>query len=107
MARSVRLYPAELHRVFPPVSTDEAARDEQQDGAVRRSETPSETAAKLVQLETENAGLREMIAALNRQLADTLSQREAWQKQAETAQRLLTDQRSRPSLLARLFQRVV
>src|ERR671933_213994 len=60
---SFRLDPAELHRVFPPVSAGEAARDEPQDGTVRRSETPSETAAKLVQLETENAGLREMIAA--------------------------------------------
>ena len=60
---------------------------------------------QLVRLETENTGLREMLEALRRQLDDALQQREAWQRQAETAQRLLTDQRPRPGLFARLLRR--
>jgi hypothetical protein len=66
-------------------------------------DTP-ETLAKMAALEAEIAGLKRMVEVFREQLDETRSDRDAWREQAQTTQRLLSDQRQRPRLLARLFR---
>ena len=59
--------------------------------AQRDSGATGETPA----LKAEIEGLRAQLALMRDQLDDVKSQRDCWQKQAETSQRLLADQRPR------------
>src|SRR5919199_2428400 len=106
---SYSIDPAELHRVFPPADTgSEGSGNGSSDGAVRQFATPAdtpETLARLAALEAEIAGLKSMVQVFREQLDETRSDRDAWREQAQIAQRLLTDQRPRPGLLARLLRR--
>jgi hypothetical protein len=88
---SYTIDPAELHRVFPPVSQNSDA-----NGDVRRSETPAETAetAKLAilnaQLEVEITGLKALVKVHQEQVDDLRGERDRLLGQVESAHRLLT-----------------
>jgi hypothetical protein len=92
---SYTIQPAELHRVFPPVSGNSG-----DDTGVRRSETPAETAetAKLAvlnaQLEAEIAGLKELVRVHREQVDDLRTERDRLLGQVESAHRLLTHQQT-------------
>lgn len=106
---SYSIDPAELHRVFPPAAIGpEGSGNGSAESSVGRSATPAdtpETLAKLAALEAEIAGLKSMVQVFRETLDATRADRDAWQRQAEATQRLLTDQRQRPGLLARLLRR--
>jgi hypothetical protein len=70
--------PAELSRVYPPT--------QQLAGQDATGSVAHETAIRMAVMEAELAGLKAMVAELQQS-------RDGWQRQAETAQRLLTDAR--------------
>jgi septal ring factor EnvC (AmiA/AmiB activator) len=85
-----KIDPAELHRVFPPVSAGQA-----QNGELRQSETPSETAVLQLEQERhererERIQLQARIDDLTRRLDDSEKERRTVQTQLTA---LLTDQR--------------
>ena len=108
---SYRIDPAELHRVFPPVSSVPVTIGGTENG-VRQSETPFERAVPPVthdsvvqaaRLEAELAGVRELlrvreeqIEALTRahrdQIEDLRTERDKLLSQVDAAHRLLTHQ---------------
>ncbi len=89
---SYTIDPAELHRVFPPVSEG----DGDGNGAVRRSETHAgtaetvETALLNAKLEAEIAGLKELLRVHKEQVDDLRTERDRLLGQVESAHRLLT-----------------
>jgi excisionase family DNA binding protein len=95
-----RIEAAELFRVYEPRTT----RTDAQAGAAGQDAPAGGTGATALQAEIE--GLRAQLALMrehagaerdqHRALVDDLrAQRDSWQKQAETSQRLLADQRPR------------
>jgi hypothetical protein len=102
---SYTIQPAELHRVFPPVS-----RNSDDNGDVRRSGTPIETAetGKLAvlnaQLEAEIAGLKELVRVHKEQVDDLRTERDRLLGQVESAHRLLTHQTSNTPETPKWFQ---
>ena len=87
--------PAELFRVYPVTAATGSG-----NGAMKRNATPApapdetpETAVSMARLETEVHGLKAQMELMREQLDDMKIQREKWQDQAQSAQRLLTDMR--------------
>jgi predicted DNA-binding protein (UPF0251 family) len=87
--------PAELFRVYPATPATGAG-----NGAMKRNATPAnspdetpETVASMARLEAEVHGLKAQMELMREQLDDMKIQREKWQDQAQSAQRLLTDMR--------------
>ena len=95
---SYEIDPAELSRVYPFKPAEEAS-----------SETVAATSLvvqdETLALEAEIAGLKNVAELLREQLDETRRDRDAWRHQAEASQRLLSDNRPRPGLVARLFRR--
>lgn len=85
--------PAELFRVYPRNGATVAA-----NGSMKRDATPAATAHETPALQAEIEGLRAQLALMREQLDDVKDQRDGWQKQAESAQRLLQDMRPRRGL---------
>jgi excisionase family DNA binding protein len=75
--------PAELHRVYGDKAAQRAAND------AKGQDAPGDATAAL---QAEIAGLRAQVDLMRTALDDAKEQRAAWQRQAESAQRLLTDQ---------------
>jgi excisionase family DNA binding protein len=75
--------PAELHRVYGDKAAQRAATD------AKGQDAPGDATAAL---QAEIAGLRAQLDLMRSALDDAKEQRAAWQRQAETAQLLLTDQ---------------
>lgn len=88
---------AELARVYPLVipATVTATPD-----SVHRA-TPAATPAT-VAVDGQVAALREMLARADQYANELRADRDAWRAQAEAAQRLITDQRPRPSWWRRM-----
>lgn len=100
---SYSIDPAELHRVHPfQVNGSEQT-------PVRQHGTPDETPRNPAGdvLQAELSGARALIAALEQQLADTRTDRDAWREQAQQSQRLLEHKEAkaepRRGFLSRLF----
>lgn len=74
--------PSELIRVYGDTVAQRASTEPKGQDA-----TPDGTAALQAQID----GLKAQLELMREQLDDAKGQREAWQKQAETAQRLLAD----------------
>lgn len=90
---SYSIDPAELFRVFPSNSSDNPP--------LERSATPIETPAQhhdTAALVAEIAGLKAVILKLEDQIADLKQQRDGWQDQAQSSQRLLVDMRPKGGL---------
>lgn len=85
--------PAELFRVYPRNTATVAV-----NGSMKRDTTPIATADETPTLKAEIEGLKAQLALMREQLDDVKDQRDGWQKQAETSQRLLADQRPRRGL---------
>jgi hypothetical protein len=84
--------PAELHRVYPPIACPKADTDaSQRDAATLASEVHARSFLAEQRLSDLKAALEEM-----------RGQRDAWQRQAEAGQRLLTDSRAWRSWWQRL-----
>ena len=90
--------PAELFRVFP--ATGETGVTGGGNSAVKQSATPAnataatpETAVSMARLEAEVQGLKAQMELMRETLDDLKGQRDKWQDQAQSAQRLLTDMR--------------
>lgn len=104
---SYRVDAAELARVYElrieTAETVAATGDvvHQATPARDQGETP-ETAARLAALDAEVRLLREMLARADRQADELRQDRDGWRGQAETATRLLTDQRPARSWWRRL-----
>lgn len=77
--------PAELHRVYPPVSSDGTRNEKSNDIA------PHETPYELIEL-------RVKVKVLEEQLTREREQCDHWQGQAERVSQLLTDQREKSQL---------
>ena len=104
--------PAELFRVYPPKSRSDAP-DRSTDYSVGQDAPASAPATPFdaTELRVRNAQLEARIAALEtilenerRRAEEIRVERDRWAEQAQTTQRLLSDQRQRPRLLARLFR---
>lgn len=83
--------PAELFRVYPRNAGTVAA-----NGSMKQDTTPDETpetAGETLALKAEIDGLKAQLALMREHSDDIKAQRDSWQKQAESAQRLLADQR--------------
>lgn len=83
--------PAELHRVYGDRSAQQTG-----NGAAGQDATPDATAAtadESAALRAEVEGLKAQLALMREHADDIKGQRDGWQRQAETAQRLLADQR--------------
>jgi hypothetical protein len=94
---TLKIDPAELHRLFPPVSQERL-----QNGALRQSETPAETAETAVlqaQLEQERGERQRERLQLETTIDDLRKRldREGEERRRLTA--ILTDQRS-PTIIA-------
>lgn len=101
---SYTIDPAELHRVFPPLST--VARNGSEGTTVERHATPTgtlELAIRNAALEAELKGLQELLSAYKDQVGDLRSERDRLITQVDVSQRLLTHS-SKRSLLD-LFRR--
>jgi hypothetical protein len=85
--------PAELLRVYPRNAATVTA-----NGSMKRDATPSATVDETPALKAEVEGLRAQLAMMRDHADDLKAQRDSWQKQAETSQRLLADQRPRRGL---------
>jgi hypothetical protein len=85
--------PAELFRVYPRNTSTVAV-----NGSMKRDATPSATADETPALRAEIEGLRAQLAMMRDHTDDLKAQRDSWQKQAESSQRLLADQRSKRGL---------
>ena len=89
--------PCELHRVYPAL-TDVTDSDSTAEQAVTGSETGGDTAfvedIRISLLEQRISDLKAMVD-VRTQRDDIRGQRDAWQRQAETSQRALTDQREK------------
>ncbi|TRV26175.1 MAG: DNA-binding protein [Microcystis wesenbergii Mw_MB_S_20031200_S109D] len=83
--------PAELFRVYPRNAATVVSNSSMKQDATP-SETP-ETAGETLALKAEIDGLKAQLALMREHSDDIKSQRDSWQKQAESAQRLLADQR--------------
>ena len=83
---------AELTRTYPQAGRGEAGMT---GAAGRPAARQAALEATNAALAAEVAGLRELTAALRDQVADAKTDRDRWRDVAETAQRLLTDQRAR------------
>ncbi len=79
--------PAELFRVYD-------ARSGAHTGA-EGQDAPHELAGEIKALQAQLEALRDTVRRLDDQVVDLKSQRDGWQKQAETANLLLTDERKR------------
>ena len=79
--------PAELHRVYPAVSSNSLKKDK-----TLRLETPSNTNGSIA-LEKEIELLRERLKDKDGIIADLREDRNHWREQAERASLLLTDMR--------------
>ena len=108
---SYRIDPAELHRVFPPVSSVPVTTGGTENG-VRQSETPfvtavppvtDDSAVQAARLEAELAGVRELLRVREEQIEtltqahrdqveDLRAERDKLLGQVDTAHRLLTHQ---------------
>jgi hypothetical protein len=88
--------PAELHRVYPPV-TDAPRRT----SAEQRYATVDATAL----LEAQIASLKNLAALMREQLEDVRIDRDAWRSQVEGNQHLLTAAKPRGSVLSLLFRK--
>ena len=99
--------PAELHRVFPPVTAETGDTNSEPEQTVTGPGTAvtPELAILNARLEAEIAGLRELLRNHRDQIDDLRNERDRLLGQVETAHRLLTDQRPRPGLFGRLFRR--
>ena len=86
-AREWQIDPAELHRVYPPVSSNSSKEDE-----TLRRETPSNANDNKV-LADKLKVAEERIAALEADKEDLRQDRDEWRRQATA---LLTDQREKP-----------
>ena len=87
--------PAELFRVYPPQHATHVG-----NGSMTRGATPSATDATPAEnaaLKAEIEGLKAQLSLMKEHADDLKSQRDGWQKQAEAAQRLLSDHRPAPS----------
>jgi excisionase family DNA binding protein len=84
---------SELFRVYPPRNSAERVGDGSAGQGAPADETPV--------LKVEIEGLRAQLATMREVTDDMKAQRDSWQRQAETAQRLLVDQR--PALRRGLF----
>jgi len=93
---SYSIDPAELFRVFPSNSSDNA----QLERSATRIETPEQPAQHhdTAALIAEIAGLKAVILKLEDQIADLKQQRDGWQEQAQSSQRLLVDMRPKGGL---------
>jgi len=89
--------PSELFRVFPSNRSDNGSmkRSTTQTGTGTQLATNTETVADNAALKAELAGLRAIILKLEDQIADLKQQRDRWQEQAQSSQRLLVDMRPR------------
>jgi hypothetical protein len=95
---SYRIDPSELARVYPmTLATPEtvSAIGDTVHHATPEQDTP-ETLAKMAALDAQIEGLKELVRRLDDQARDLREDRDQWRTQAETATRLLTDQRQRP-----------
>jgi len=79
-----QIQPAELFRVYPANSAETVETE--------RQDTPNSTPT-VARLEAEVAGLKAQLELMREHAEDTKGQRDKWQAQAETAQRLLADMR--------------
>ena len=86
-AREWQIDPAELHRVYPPVSSNSSKEDE-----TLRCETPSNANDNKV-LADKLKVAEERISALEADKEDLRQDRDEWRRQATA---LLTDQREKP-----------
>jgi hypothetical protein len=87
--------PAELFRVYPRNAATVAA-----NGSMKQDATAIATAPateETLALKAEIEGLKAQLALMREHADDIKTQRDGWQKQAENAQRLLSDQRPRRS----------
>jgi Helix-turn-helix domain len=81
--------PAELHRVFPPVSSEQL-----QNGAVRQSETAAETAMLRVQLEQERQERQRERAQFEGTIDDLRRRLDTEGEERRRLTAILTDQRA-------------
>jgi len=99
--------PAELHRVFPPVSA-EVPRNGTGDGAVERSATPegnsrnthqtdTEVAVRLARAEASLEALKEIVEMERRRADELRVERDRWAGIAESSQRQITHLTSKPT----------
>lgn len=90
---SYSIDPAELFRVFP----SNGSNNTQLERSATQYETPvqhQDTAALIAEI----AGLKAVILKLEDQIADLKQQRDGWQEQAHSSQRLLVDMRPKGGL---------
>ena len=105
-AGEFRIEPAELERHLASVSANSVPnRAERRTATAPNVSADSEQAFRTAALEAEIAGLRALLEAERRRADEHKGYAEAWQRQAEAAQRLLADQRPRSGLFGRLFRR--
>jgi hypothetical protein len=90
--------PCELYRVYPAL-TDVTESDSTPEQAVTGGETGGDTALvegiRISLLEQRISDLKTMLDDMRTQRDDLRGQRDAWQCQAESSQRALTDQREK------------
>jgi excisionase family DNA binding protein len=89
--------PAELHRVYPPRNAANLGRNGSA-GQDAPSAATHATADGTPALQAAIEGLKAQLALMREQLDDVKGQRDGWQKQAESAQRMLIDARARRGL---------
>ncbi len=100
---SYQIDPAELHRVYPLGETPQGVSEPGSATPLPGTpETPARTLRNALDgpstgvLQAELAGARQLIEFLKSQVEDLRGDRDGWRRQAETAQRLLTDGRASP-----------
>ena len=79
---------AELFRVYPRNTATGSS-----NGSMKQTVTPAETPPATDALQAQVDGLKAQLDLMRESIEDLKGQREGWQKQAEAAQRLLTDNR--------------
>ena len=109
---SYAIDPAELSRVYPFNATPETgpAMGDVVHHAIPGPVAPEpprdpELAVRVAALEAEIAGLKALLDVERQRTDEIRAERDRWASQAETAHRLLTDQRAKPGLLAWLFRK--
>ena len=84
--------PAELHRVYPPLSKA----DRQEDPQDGRNKTP-ELDAKIRVLEAQLQAMAELKAQIADERDDLRADRDHWREEAAQIRRMLTDQNAKPA----------
>jgi hypothetical protein len=98
------IQPVELFRVYKPATktTNQIPNEPLTHGDELTSSIVSDNQTKLAVLEAELQFTKERLADIQERLADTITQRDQWQSQAQAQTLLLTDNRQR-GFLQRLF----